>query len=90
MVIMSVAQLCPWTAVEEADPVLLAERAQFMLQVQKALGPATVVDDFSDKNITPEFGYYTDDVKDGFEGTPDKILPHTPEINDTYVGPNAM
>ena len=80
----------PWTATEEANPVLITEREQFMVRVQEALGPAAVVDDFHDKDITPEFEYYADNEEDGFEGTPDEILPPTPEADDTYVGTNVM
>ena len=61
-----------------------------MSQVQEALGAACTVEDFQDSELTPEFDYYADDVKDGFEGTHDETLPPTPEVNDNYVGANVL
>ena len=61
-----------------------------MAQIKEALDPAAIIDDFDDKDITPEFEYYDDNEEDGFEGTPDEILPPTPEVDDTYVGTNVM
>ena len=81
---------CPWTAVEEANSVLNTQREQFMVQIEKALGPATVVLDFDDKDIPPQFEYYDNNEEDGFERTPDEILPPTPKADDTYVGANVM
>ena len=37
-----------------------------MSQVQEALGAACAIGYFEDADLTPEFDYYYDDVKDGF------------------------
>ena len=42
-----------------------------MSHVQKVLGADCTIAYFEDADLTPEFDYYADDVKDGFEGTPD-------------------
>ena len=78
-----------WTPVEEANPVFLAD-CENMSQVQEALGAACTVGDFEDADLTPEFEYYADDVEDGFEGTPDEILPPMTEVNDNYVVANFL
>ena len=79
-----------WTPLEEADPVRMAERTSFMTQLNSAIGPACVLDDFPANDLTPEFEPYADTHdEDGFEGTPDEIpetpVP-TPEASDVYVG----
>ena len=51
---------------------------KYMSQVQVALCAACTNEDFEDSELTPEFDYYADDVKDGFEGTHDETLPPTP------------
>ena len=61
-----------------------------MSQVQEALSAACTVGYFEDADLTIEFDYYDDDVKDGFEETNDDILPPTPEVNDNFVGANAL
>ena len=61
-----------------------------MSQVQEALGAACTVGDFDDADLTHKFDYYADNVEDGFEGTPDEILPPTPEVNNNYVGANVL
>ena len=48
------------------------------------------IGDVEDADLTPEFDYYADDVEDGFDGTTDKTLPPTPEVNDNYVGENVI
>ena len=57
-----------------------------MTQVVDNLGSECVVEDFDPNDVTPDFDYYEDDDVDGFEGTPDEILPPTPEAGDNYVG----
>ena len=52
----------PWTPVEEANPVFLTDREK----LQEALGAACTVGDFDDAELTPEFDYCADDVKDNF------------------------
>ena len=47
----------------------LADHDKYMSQVQEALGSAWTVGYFEDANLTPEFDYYADDAKGGFEGT---------------------
>ena len=61
-----------------------------MSQVQEALGAACAVGYFEDADLTPEFDYYYDDVKDGFQRTPDETLPPTSELNDKYVSENVF
>ena len=61
-----------------------------MSQVQEAVGAACSVGDFEDAYISSEFEHYADDVKYGFEGTPDETLPLTPELNDNYVSANVL
>ena len=80
----------PWTPVEEANHVFLADYEKYMSQVQEALGAACTVGHFEDADLTPEFDYYADDVEDGFEGSPDETLPSTLEVNDNYIGANVI
>ena len=61
-----------------------------MSQLQEALGATCTVADFEGADVTPEFDYYSDDVQDGFEGTPDEILPPTLEVNNNYVDANIL
>ena len=61
-----------------------------MSQVQEALGAAFTIVYFEDADLTPEFYYYADDVKDGFERNPDEIIPPTQEVNDKYFGANVL
>ena len=75
-----------WTMKEEENVALLDLRKQFMTQVVDNLGSECVVEDFDPNDVTPDFDYYEDDDVDGFEGTPDEILPPTPEAGDNYVG----
>ena len=50
-----------------------------MAQIHDRCGPAAAVTDFPADAITPEYEYYVDDSQeDGFEGTPDEVLPPTP------------
>ena len=59
-----------------------------MTRLTDCIGPAADQEDFSYRNLTPEFEYYADDVKDGFEGTPDEIpvIPvSTPVLGDNYA-----
>ena len=82
--------VCPWTPVEEANPVLLADRGKYMSQVQKALVSDCTIGDFEDSDLTPEIEYYADEIEDCIEGTPDETLPTTPEVNDNYVVANVL
>ena len=61
-----------------------------MSQVQEALGAACTVGDFDDSDLTPEFDYYDDGIDDGFEGTPDEILPPEQEVNNKYFRENVL
>ena len=79
-----------WTMEEEACPALLKEREAFMVKARSNLGPASSEQDFEPDDLTPEFDYYADDDEDGFEGTPDEILPPTPEASDNYVDAQLM
>ena len=80
----------PWTPVEEVNHVLLVDRGKYMSQLQEALGAACTVGDFEDSDLTPELDYYADNVEDSFEGTPDEILPPTPELNNKYFVVNVL
>ena len=80
----------PWIPVEKANPVFPCGLWKYMPQVQDALGAACNVGDVQDAVLTPGFEYYADDVEDGFEDTPDDILPTTPEVNNNYVGTNVL
>ena len=82
--------VCPCTPVEEENHVFLADREKYMSQVQEALGAACAVGYFEDADLTPEFDYYSDDIEDGFEGTPDDILPPKPKVKNNYVGINVL
>ena len=77
----------PWTPLEEADTVRLAERTSFMEQLNSNIGRACVLTDFPANNLTPDFEFYADSHdEDGFEGTPDEIEEapiSTPEASDT-------
>ena len=76
-----------WNDKELANPVLMAERETFTAEAMSNLGPECTPTDFGASEITPEFPYCADDDdEDGFEGTPDEILPPTPEVSDNYVG----
>ena len=44
--------------------MFLEDRKKYMSQVQEALGAAFTVGDFEDSDLTPEFDYYADDVKE--------------------------
>jgi len=80
-----------WTPTEEAEPALLSQRTAYMNSIKQTCGPAATIDDFPKEAITPEYEYYADDhQEDGFEGTPDEILPPTPEYKDNYVGANIL
>ena len=80
-----------WTPTEEAEPALLSQRTAYMDSIKQTCGPAATIDDFPKEAITPEYEYYADDhQEDGFEGTPDEILPPTPEYKDNYVGANIL
>ena len=61
--------VCTWKPVEEVNPLFLADCEKYMSQVQEALGAYCAVGYFEDANLTPEFDYYADDAKGGFEGT---------------------
>ena len=74
-----------WTLKEEENVALLELRKQFMTQVVDNLGSECVVEDFDPNDVTPDFDYYEDDDVDGFEGTPDEILPPTPELVTTML-----
>ena len=48
------------------------------------------IDYFKDNELAPEFDCYSDDDKDDFEGTPDKVLPPTVRLtsnDDPEIGP---
>ena len=82
--------VCPWTPAEEAKHVFLMDCEKYMSQVQGALGAAFTVGYFEDADLTLRFDCYDDNVKDVFEGTPDKILLPTLEVNNNYVGANVL
>jgi hypothetical protein len=69
------------TSDEEASSVIKAQKATFMEEAYSSHGPAAKEIDFPEDAITPDHDYYQD-KEEGFEGTPDKILPPTPEVND--------
>ena len=80
-----------WTPVEEANEALLNQRKVFMENLKDKCGPKATVADFPEEAITPEFEYYADDSQeDGFEGTPDEILPPTPESQDNYINASVL
>ena len=54
---------------KKQNPVFLADCEEYMSQVQEALGAYYAVGYFEDVDLTPEFDYYADDAKGGFEGT---------------------
>ena len=62
-----------------------ADRVAFVACVFEALGPAYVMTDFAEDDLTPKFDYYADDNEDDFEGTHDEILSPTPEMDDNYA-----
>ena len=70
--------------------MFLADCEKYISQVQKVLGAACTVGFFDDADLTPELDHYADNVKDGFEGTPDDILPPTLEVNNNFVGANVI
>ena len=67
----------------------MSKRVSFMKQLNSCIVHADKLYDFPLNDLTPEFGYYEDGIKDGFEGNPDDIKevpPPTPEVSDNYVG----
>ena len=58
--------------------MFLVDREKYISQAQEALDTACTIADFEYSGLTLEFHYYTDGVKDGFEGTSVEILPPTP------------
>ena len=84
------ASVRAWTPKEERNPDLLEARKLFMKRLHDSLGPACVTGDFEKEDLTPEFQYYADEDKTGFDRTPDEPLPPTPEAGDNYVGARVM
>jgi hypothetical protein len=79
-----------WTPEEERSDALMKARQEYMTSVEAALGPACTEDDFEDDELTPVFESYEDEDEDGMEGTPDEVLPPTPEAGDNYVGARLL
>ena len=81
-----------WNQEEEDNPVLMQQRKDFMDSIKDTCGPRAKPQDFPKDALTPEFEYYADDSQqeEGFEGTPDEILPPTPEFGDNYVGARVL
>ena len=61
-----------WTSKEEANPVRMAERVSFMNKLNSCIRHAAKFSDFPFNDLTPQFEYYADGIKDVFEGTPDE------------------
>ena len=80
-----------WTQEEEVNPVFIQKKKEFMESIYDNCGPAATVSDFPPDAITPDFEYYADEEQeDGFEGTPDEVLPPTPEFGDNLVGARVL
>ena len=48
----------------------MAERVSFMEQLNRCIGSAAKLSDFPLNYVTPEFVYYADGIKYGFDGAP--------------------
>ena len=59
----------PWTKEEEANPIHIANRTDFMTTVHDNLGPVCTVTDFAEDDLTPKLEHYSDGDNSGFEGT---------------------
>ena len=57
-----------------------------MERLHDALGSACTIGDFEEQDLIPEFQYYADEDKTGFDRISDKPLPPTPEAGDNYIG----
>lgn len=76
----------PRMAVKNAPPTLIAKRKAFMTKTLSNTGPGCTTTNFDDPDLISEFKGYTDNHnEDGFEGTPDEVLPPTPEVSDNYI-----
>ncbi len=82
--------VCPWTLEEEASPEFSAAKRDFVTEAHEALVPGAQASDFEGLLLTLDFEYYDNDEEDGFEGSPDEILPPTPEFSNNYVGAELM
>ena len=82
----TVRQLTPY---ELRCPVTARLKEEFTAEVNANLGLSASVSDFPESDLTPDCEYYGDQEEE-FEGTPDEVLPPTPEVGDNYVGADLM
>ena len=65
-------------------------KSWIIFQETENMPAGCTIDYFKDNELAPEFDCYSDDDKDDFEGTPDKVLPPTVRLtsnDDPEIGP---